>query len=70
MDKANLLKMMYAHEQVGNQSSEPYPSLEDMIKGDKKLKKLVSQLLDEQLVQYQNSKLVLTNMGKYLAKIL
>lgn len=70
MDKANLLKMMYAHEKFGNQSSEPYPSLEDMIKGDKKLKKLVSQLLDEQLVQYQNSKLVLTNMGKYLAKIL
>ncbi|MBB6214078.1 putative methyltransferase [Anaerosolibacter carboniphilus] len=70
MDKITLLKMIYEKESAVNQVDDQNISLEDLISGDRKLRKLISDLQSEQLVQYTNSKITLTNMGKYLAKIL
>ena len=70
MDKISVLKMIYEKESDHDKTNSSNMSLDDLIRGDHKLRKLIGDLQSEQLVQYTNSKLSLTNMGKYLARIL
>ncbi len=70
MDKISILKMIYEQESAVNQMDVQNISLEDLIQSDRKLKKVLSDLESEQLVQYIDSKIQLTHMGKYLAKTL
>ncbi|MDF2545229.1 MAG: hypothetical protein K0R93_127 [Anaerosolibacter sp.] len=70
MDKISVLKMIYEKESDHDKTDGSNISLDELIRGDRKLRKLIGDLQSEQLVQYTNSKLSLTNMGKYLAKIL
>jgi predicted methyltransferase len=70
MDKTSVLKMIYEKESALNKVNNQNITLEDLVRSDRKLRKLISDLENEQLVQYINSKLHLTHMGKYLAKTL
>lgn len=62
--------MIYEQESAVNQMDVQNISLEDLIQSDRKLKKVLLDLESEQLVQYIDSKIQLTHMGKYLAKTL
>ena len=70
MDKISILKMIYEQESAVNQMDVQNISLEDLIQSDRKLKKVLLDLESDQLVQYIDSKIHLTHMGKYLAKTL
>ena len=73
MDKRGILKLIYQQSQSDHQyipmgiGSIP---VVDIIKVDRKARELVKELEHDKLVEIQDSQLILTNMGKYLAKLL
>ncbi|MFZ5968036.1 MAG: hypothetical protein ACOYVK_12810 [Bacillota bacterium] len=72
MNKADLLKQFY-FEQVQedqNKASKNTLPIEEQILVNERLRRLVRELETEKLIEYHDSHFVLTNIGKYLARIL
>lgn len=62
--------LLFEKDEILSKSNDSSCPIQDQIRMDKKLKKIIQELQLEKLVDYQDQKYQLTNIGLYIAKML